>query len=411
VDIGNIPKFTIRGTIAPPDPLAGMFGGEELVTSADDVRKFIDDNKESPELAFVISSDGGHVTEGFEMYDLIKASGKKITTIGYRVNSIAVMPFLAGTKRYVSENAEFIIHNARIDTYDLGGAYLTAEDLNQMAIDIAKTDRKILDAYCDVLGEEKRSELLALMGADTDLGSKKAIKLGFAHGIYKTKEAEPKKTKNVHINTVDPFWTDKQELFQNILQNKKMENEKLKNIEEAQNKQAGIITRLLNAFKTSLKIKNEVSLELEDGTVLSASGDGELVGQQVFVVTEGIPGDPAPDGTHKLKDGRSITVEGGTITAVTEAENVQALKEELANLKTQLEAKNQEVVNLTEQYNKKEAENTAAINKIEKEFIAFKNIVPGDKENEKITKVIPLNQGKMTERERIFQAQKNRFKK
>jgi ClpP class serine protease len=94
VDIGNIPKFTIRGTIAPPDPLAGMFGGEELVTSADDVRKFIDDNKESPELAFVISSDGGHVTEGFEMYDLIKASGKKITTIGYRVNSIAALLFL-----------------------------------------------------------------------------------------------------------------------------------------------------------------------------------------------------------------------------------------------------------------------------------------------------------------------------
>jgi hypothetical protein len=64
-----------------------------------------------------------------------------------------------------------------------------------------------------------------------------------------------------------------------------------------------------------------------------------------------------------------------------------------------------------DQLNKKEAELVSKLNQIEKEFIAFKNLVPGDKENEKTTKVIPLHNGKMTERERIFQAQKNRFKK
>lgn len=381
-----------------------LFGGGEQTTSADDVRDFIEANKEAKELVFEISSNGGYVSEGFEMYDIIKASGKKIYTIGYRVNSIAVMPFLAGSKRFISENAEFVIHNARIDTFDLGGGYLTAEDLSAMAADTAKTDKRILDAYCDVLGEDKRSQLLGLMAADTDLGSKQAIKLGFAHGLYKAKE-EPKKEKN-HI-FIDEFWNTRKDIYQNILQNKKMENEEIKALKESQKKQEGLITRLLNSFKA--KHKNEVSLELEDGTIISVPNDGDLVGQAALIVVDGLPSDPAPDGTHKLKDGRSITIEGGVITAVTEAANVEALKEELSNIKAQLEAKNAELQNLTAAKNQEVTALNEKVNKIEQEFTKFKNMVPGDKEKE-TTKVIPIQNEKMTERDRIFQAQKNRFK-
>ena len=95
MDISTLAKFTIRGEIAPSGPFLAMFGGENLTTSAQDVRDFIDQNKDASELVFEISSDGGHVTEGFEIHDIIKNCGKKVTTIGYKVNSIAVIAFLA----------------------------------------------------------------------------------------------------------------------------------------------------------------------------------------------------------------------------------------------------------------------------------------------------------------------------
>lgn len=353
---------------------------DEDITSANNVRDFLDANKDEKEIVIEISSNGGFLSEGFEMYDLLKASGKKIYTIGYKVNSAAVLPFLAGTKRLVTPNAEFLIHNARIDTFDLGAGMLTAEDFERMANELYQADEQILNAYCKVIGEEKRSQVLAFMAAETDLGSKLAVKFGFAHGIH---QATEKETKNQFQNiTITKFWEDKPETYTKILQNKlKMENDEIKNLKEAQKKQEGIIMRLLNSFKA--KLKNEVTLELSDGTLLSVAGDGELVGQAAMIVVDGIPSEPAPDGEHLLKDGRTIVIADGIITEVKESEDVQALKDEIANLQSQLEAKNTEISNLNNQFNELKNQSTEKLNQLEAEFTKFKNQIPGDPEKDR----------------------------
>jgi len=80
-----------------------------------------------------------------------------------------------------------------------------------------------------------------------------------------------------------------------------------------------------------------MELTLEDGAMIYVeSEDGELEGKAT----------DAPDGTHKLQDGRSITVEGGIVTSVQEdsanmegeedAEKV-AMQEQIADLQAQLQ--------------------------------------------------------------------------
>lgn len=106
----------------------------------------------------------------------------------------------------------------------------------------------------------------------------------------------------------------------------------------------------MNAIdKAFLALKNAIgmgaknlALELEDGNTINIdSEDGEFVGK---------PTD-APDGTHKLRDGRTITVAGGIVSAITEAvaednavamgdDEMEKMKAEIVALKAELEAAN-----------------------------------------------------------------------
>lgn len=387
-----------------------------MTTSANDVRTFIKQNEEAKTLVFEIASYGGFVTEGFEMYDVIRNSGKKIITIGYRVNSIAVIPFLAGDKRYVSENCDFVIHNARIDPMNLGINPLTAEDLAELFKGVQQTDNKILDAYCDVLGEEKRTKLLALMGAEANLGASGAIKLGFAHGYWKLKEKVEKKNITGPAMCIDEFWNDRKDILITI-QNKFMENEKVK---EIQNKM-GLLEKAFNFFRKRY-IKNEVTLTLTDGVSLfvdAAEGE-DLVGKPAFILTDGVPGEPAPDGEHALNDGRTIVVAAGIITEVREGEEMAKLKEENATLKKSLEEKDAataaaqaENKKLLDSFEAHKSESQKALKEIENKFEEFKKLVPGDGDDKKKEDHKEQNNVRKLNPEvaRIYAAQQNRFKK
>jgi hypothetical protein len=81
-----------------------------------------------------------------------------------------------------------------------------------------------------------------------------------------------------------------------------------------------------------------IELTLADGAqIFVDSEDGELEGKAT----------DAPDGTHQLQDGRSITVEGGVVVSVQEAEAAamedgadaekEAMKEQIAQLQMQLQ--------------------------------------------------------------------------
>lgn len=88
---------------------------------------------------------------------------------------------------------------------------------------------------------------------------------------------------------------------------------------------------------------------------------------------------PAPDGEHVTEDGRTIVVAGGIVTEVKEAEDVEALKKELAEAKAQAEALNAKVTELETA----KAEVETNFENANREFLNFKNqILNGKIENE-----------------------------
>lgn len=62
-------------------------------------------------LKFFISSNGGDIDSGARLYDYLKAIPTEVETYGFgQVDSAAMLPFLAGTKRYAVKNCRFRMH-------------------------------------------------------------------------------------------------------------------------------------------------------------------------------------------------------------------------------------------------------------------------------------------------------------
>lgn len=83
------------------------------------------------------------------------------------------------------------------------------------------------------------------------------------------------------------------------------------------------ILKAINELKdlVTKKSSNMIELTLEDGTrVYVDSDDGELEGKRILLMNEDgqVTDTPAPDGNHRLRDGRTISVEDGLVTGVRE---------------------------------------------------------------------------------------------
>lgn len=72
-------------------------------------------------LKLFISSDGGDVFAGLQMIDIIANSTTPIWTINVgHEYSMAAIVGLAGTKRYATKNASFLIHDGAVSIQDSG---------------------------------------------------------------------------------------------------------------------------------------------------------------------------------------------------------------------------------------------------------------------------------------------------
>lgn len=418
MDITGLPKFTIRGEIRPA---GDSFLPGAPSTSADDVRDFINANPEAKTLVFEISSFGGSLNQGFEMHDLIKGSGKKIVTIGYTVCSAAVLPFLAGDKRLISENADFVIHPARIMPENLGTNPLTASDFQELAQSIQADDKKIIDAYCSTIGEDKRSKVLAYFSQETNLGAKKAIQLGFANGYWKKKAAEP--VSNDVFFGVDAFTEERfstQEIS-HYLSNKIMEAKDLKALHDKQNVLEKALNKLIGLFGKS---KNDAVLSDATGAKLGTvvSPDDNLVGKTAVEYDgDGLPTqEPLDDGTYTDDKGNTVVVSGGKgiVESVTpkagpsNAEN-ETLKKEIEALKAAAGISANEKVTLENKIKELEGVNKItleAVNAVKNQFEEFKKLVPGDPKNKDTKKIEEIDKEtweKMSNVERMYHARQN----
>jgi ATP-dependent Clp protease protease subunit len=304
-------------------------GSDEGEFSAHDMSDFLEQNKDAENYEIKIRSRGGSVRDGWDIYDLLKASGKSIKTVAEgMVYSIATVIFLAGDKdkREVAPNSDGLIHLPRIS--DPEGSYV-ADDFKGMAEYLEQEEAKILDLYVIETGQD-REVLKDYMKKETMLSADDMVKLGFASKI-----AEP-------LKAVAYYKSNKNQ----------MEKFDEKGFWD----------------KFDEKVKNFSRLFAKDQELTDASGAKFKLEKESG---EPAVGDKAsPDGNYVMSSGKTIVVKDGAVSEVKEKTNddeLKALKAENETLKakvTELETSNKAAKDAEASFKAKEVEAKALVTEL-----------------------------------------------
>lgn len=282
-----------------------MFGLENAVFSADLVKKVFSDNKNEKEFKFNIHCDGGSVSEGLAIYDIMRTSGKTIfCNVEGSCHSMSIILLLAAPaeNRTANFNARALIHRVRAFPYDA----MTANEAKELAKIIEQEEERLLDIYEDRTGKN-RAALRALMNAEKERTASELLDLNFISSInsYNTNFNYPKKM-TVRKNA----------------KNGKGTNQKADTL---LGKIANFFAKTVNYDYTDSEGNVLFSTEAEEDTL--AEGD-----------TVTIP-DGSTDGTFELPDGRVVTIVDNVVTEIVEdgggdeeTENLRAENEELRNM-------------------------------------------------------------------------------
>jgi len=350
----KVAKLNIEGYIGGADLMSLFGGGETFNLSA--LKKFLDSlESDVTDIHVAINSGGGSVVEGWAIYDKLKTSGKKITTIGEGiVGSIATIIFMAGDVRKLHENSRFFIHNPYWQPDS--PTPMEADDLITLGESLQAEQKKILDFYSKQTGTGIE-QLEPLMQKATDLTSTQAIEMGFANEIITT-SVNYKPYKLVAFVATE---------------------NKPKQIKMNKNEQS--VSWIKRSFTKLAAMINGVTLNMEM-PVKDASGNEvllyveseteDLTGKSAYLLDAEGNESPAPDGDYTDANNRIIKIAGGLVTEVVEAEAKKHDDEEETKMED-LIAKIAELetikANLTSELESVKSDKSKA----ETEFNAFKN--------------------------------------
>lgn len=275
-----------------------------------DVDEFLEAIGDDDTVDIRLHCSGGLVSEGWAIYDKLRASGKKIAaTVEGKCASMATVVLMAAPKeaRKALPSARILVHNPWMPGYAVGEA-VTAEDLRKAAEQMQAEQDRILDLYVERCGCD-REEMQALMNEDKVISVERAQELGLISDIVAPVSAKSRKP-IVNMNM------DKVEVKKSWLE------------------------RLL--AKAGFAKMEEATFAME----LSTADGGTIEVER----EEGEPqvGDNAtPDGEHVMPDGSTIVVEGGVITeikpAAEGADGDETEVEKLQKRIEELEAENEEL--------------------------------------------------------------------
>lgn len=285
-----------KDIVADQDKMENWYLTGDEGMSFTDVQSFIswidpNDNHIDIEL----HSCGGDTSEGYAIYDAIRATGKEIssTAVG-RCASMATIIHLAAPveRRKAYPHAKFLIHSPYLPQYD---GEIDLETIESIKSGLEVERERMLALYVERTGVE-RSLLEEQMNKGSWFGGEAAKQLGFISEVLMPLSAKINNQKS-----------------------KKMSKERRTTVNQS------LLDRLL-AKAGYAKIEDVPSVALE---LTTAGGDVLTVERE-----EGDPqvGDAAsPDGEHVMPDGQTIVVSDGTITEIKEAEeedteDVEALK-------------------------------------------------------------------------------------
>ena len=265
--------------------MARMWGDVEG-TSFADIDSFCNAIPEGDnQIDIRLHCDGGSVTEGWAIYDRLRATGKEITaTAEGNCASMATIILMAAPKerRRAYENAHICVHNPWMCPWALGDA-VTADDLQKYANDLRSEQDRMVDLYVERCGCS-REEIQALMDEDKYIDAERALSLGIVGEI-----AMPMSAKKINPT------------------NKIMNNEKSVEVK------ASVLDKILAklGLKSLEDFKDE---ELKGMDLNTADGNTIRVERE-----DGEPqvGDVAsPDGEWLMPDGTTIVVQEGVIAEI-----------------------------------------------------------------------------------------------
>ena len=298
-------------------------------TSFSTVDAFIDSiPKDDNEIEIRLNCEGGNISEGWSIYDKLRATGKDISAvIEGKCASMASILLLAASKERRSgyTNSKLCIHKPLVLANK--GCTMRSNDLRQMADDLDRENEKFLDLYVERTGAD-REQLQSLMEEDRYVDMDQAKELGFVSTILLPLSASKKDHSNINnMAKTGENVEVSQSLFAKMLA--KLGYAKIEDAEAA--------------FK-----KVALDLSTADGSTLTVEReDGE---PQV--------GDTAsPDGEHLMPDGSTIVVEGGVITEIRDPEEennndeldaanarIAELEAELTSLRAQAKSQDELVI-------------------------------------------------------------------
>lgn len=123
--------------------LSGVVGDD---ITADSVKSFLDSNDDQ-DITVYINSPGGYVFDGLEVYNLLRASGRNITTVltGLAASMGSII-FLAGDTRQAMTGSIYMVHKPS------GLAYGDSDDLRQEADVLDKIQDSLQNIYKERAG-------------------------------------------------------------------------------------------------------------------------------------------------------------------------------------------------------------------------------------------------------------------
>lgn len=142
------------------------------------------------EINIHVDSYGGEVSEGFAIYNALRAKNAQITTHadGF-VASAAIYPFLAGTQRIANNVSAFYFHPV------IGGGRGYAEDLREAADELDKLTEIGLGAFTNAGMKEQAAR--DLINSKTWYSPEAVLEMGLATSIQKGARGD-EATQSVH---------------------------------------------------------------------------------------------------------------------------------------------------------------------------------------------------------------------
>lgn len=150
----------------------------ESTTSANYVRKAIDEAGKVDNINIYINSCGGSVSEGIAIYNILKrSSAYKTVYVDAFAYSIASVIAMAGDKVIMPSNTTMMIHNAMMS------AYGNSAELRKAADDLDIINEASCNTYLTKTDKIDQDKLTELLNAETFLTAELALEIGLCDEV------------------------------------------------------------------------------------------------------------------------------------------------------------------------------------------------------------------------------------